>query len=196
MIKRIINYYDSIQKDDEVKEDKRELYFNYFEELSNRNFSTLRKQNIIKKEIDCERNFEKATNYIFEMYLNQKPLNMIGNEHPDGTLSYGEKLILWDNKSKETKVNLKDHIKQFDRYIIQSKKMVVSFIVIAPSFTEESVEECINYQLLNDTVITLITASDLKNLAVKWKKKNKQTPFPLGYFKQPGRFNVKLVKNI
>ena len=148
---------------------------------------------IITKDNECEKYFEKATDYIFEKLFNIEPLNLIGTKHPDGVLSFGDKFIMWDNKSKETDVNLKDHISQFDEYIRSSDKPVASFLVIAASFTDESVDEAMKYQLLNDTVITLITAEELKDIATKWNTDNKGKPFPLGYFKQPGRFNSRLV---
>ena len=56
-----------------------------------------------------------------------------------------------------------------------------------------TVEEAMKYQLLNDTVITLITAKELKDLAIKWNSKKGDETFPLGYFKQPGKFNSKLI---
>lgn len=194
IINRIISYYDEIKEKVEILDDEREEWFNYYDNLAHRNIEHLRQQNIISKDIECERKFEKATDYIFEVLLNQKPLQLIGSEHPDGILSFGEKLIFWDNKSKETKVNLKDHIDQFDRYIKGSQKPVASFIVIAPDYTDDSIDEAMRYQLLNDTVITLITADELKTMALKWNKENEGVPFPLGYFKQPGRFNSKLIK--
>ena len=99
---------------------------------------------------------------------------------------------LWDNKSKETDVNLGSHIKQFDRYIGQQEKRVAGFIVVAPSFTEESVAEAMRYQVEKGTSISLITASELKELAERWSKKDKGT-FPLGYLVLPGRFNPSVV---
>lgn len=47
----------------------------------------------------------------------------------------------------------------------------------------------------NDTLILLITAKELKALAEEWAQKNKaDETFPLGYFKQNGRFNSNLIK--
>ncbi len=192
-ISQIINYYDSYKEKETVKDDKRVEWFKNYELLAGRKLDELRKRNIITKDLECEKLFEKATNYIFDTLLNNDPLDLIGNEHPDGVLSFNDKLIMWDNKSKESNVNLKDHIKQFDRYIRSSHKPVASFLVIAPSFTEESVDEAMKYQLLNDTVITLITAIELKELATKWHTKKGEETFPLGYFKQPGKFNSKLI---
>ena len=100
---------------------------------------------------------------------------------------------MWDNKSKETPVNLKDHIHQFDRYIKASDKDVVVFLVIAPDFTPQSIQECVDYSLNNDTQILLITAEELKSVAESWNKKHTGEMFNLGYFKKNRRFDIKLL---
>ncbi|MBF9018485.1 hypothetical protein [Oceanispirochaeta sp. M2] len=188
LISRIVDYYDQI-KDSPISdnlEDPRVKYYEYFCELASRNLTELRKQNVIKKDLECEHYFEQGTYYIFEQKLGHRPLQLTGTEHPDGILSYKDKLILWDNKSKETSVNLKDHIKQFDRYITSSSKPVATFLVIGPSFTEESVKEARMYQIKNDVQIAILTASDLINLANNFSKKNDEDPFPLANFIQSG----------
>ena len=100
---------------------------------------------------------------------------------------------MWDNKSKETAVNLKDHIQQFERYINTSDKDVTVFMVIAPDFTPQSIQECVDFSLYNDTQILLITAEELKTVAETWVKKHPGEIFNLGYFKQNGRFDIKLL---
>ena len=100
---------------------------------------------------------------------------------------------MWDNKSKETPVNLKDHIDQFDRYIKTSDKDVAVFLVIASDFTPQSIQECVDYSLNNDTQILLITEYELKTVAEVWNKKHAGEIFNLGYFKQNGRFDIKLL---
>jgi len=67
-------------------------------------------------------------------------------------------------------------------------------MVIAPEFTEQSVQECVDYSLNNDTRILLITAKELITVAELWKKKHDGEMFNLGYFKQNGRFDIKLLK--
>lgn len=193
LIEQIIDYYDSFKELSDDIEDVRKLMFDNYDLLAGRKTQELRKLGIIEKDIECERLFEKATDYLFENLLNVEPLDLVGTEHPDGILSFNDKLIMWDNKSKETDVNLKDHISQFDRYIRSSAKSVASFLVIGPSFTQESYEEAMKYQLLNDTVITLITSEQLKKIALKWNSIKNKEPFPLGYFKQPGKFNSNLI---
>lgn len=195
LINRIISYYDEIKQIQCTEDDEREKYYHYFSDLASRNLPLLRQQGIINKDLDCEHRFETATNYIFEKIFKIKPLIMSGTEHPDGILSFNNKLIMWDNKSKESAVSLSEHIKQFDRYIKSSTKPVSVFMVIAPSFTEDSQKECAKYAMSNDTIILLITATELKQLAEKWQQihQNDSEPLPLGIFKQNGRFNSELV---
>lgn len=194
LIDRIIDYYDNIKQISVDESDERQLFYEFYDDLAHRKLKELRKQNVIEKDLECEHKFELATNYLFEKKLNVKPLIMNGTEHADGKLSFNDKLILRDNKSKETDVNLSDHIKQFDRYIKNSEKPVSVFMVIAPSFTQQSASECAKYSMQNDTLILLITASELKDLAEKWQQSGKnEEAFPLGYFKQSGRFNSDLV---
>lgn len=193
LIERILNHYDSMRKIEIKTEDEREKLVAVYEQLAARDLKFLRSNNIIDKDLQCEHFFEDATNYMFEKMLLNKPLTLTGTDHPDGKLSFKDKYIMWDNKSKETKVNLKDHIQQFDRYIKTSEKEVVVFMVIAPEFTSQSEQECVDYSLNNDTQILLITANELKTVAESWEKKHKGEIFNLGYFKQNGRFNIKLL---
>ncbi len=193
VIERILDYYDSVRKIEIKTEDEREKYYGVFSELAKRDLKFLRSNNIIDKDLQCEHCFEEATDYLFEVMLLNKPLQLTGTEHPDGKLTFKDRYIMWDNKSKETPVNLKDHIQQFDRYIKTSDKEVAVFIVIAPSFTEQSVQVCVDYALNNDTQILLITADQLKTVAEQWSKKHPGEIFNLGYFKQNGLFDIKLL---
>lgn len=193
LISRILEYYDKLREIEISSDDEREKYYNVYHELACRNLSFLRENNIISKDLECEHLFERATNYLFEILLKNKPLLLTGTEHPDGKLSFNDKYILWDNKSKETPVNLQDHILQFDRYIRNSDKPVSVFMVIAPAFTDNSVKECVKYSLTNDTQILLITADELKEIAEQWHKLHPDESFPLGFFKQNGRFDKSLL---
>ncbi|MBQ4338468.1 MAG: hypothetical protein IJC37_03515 [Clostridia bacterium] len=194
LIDRILAYYDSVRRIEIKSEDEREKLVSVYKELAWRDLKFLRANNIIDKDLQCEHYFEDATDYIFEKMLLNKPLTLTGTDHPDGKLSFKDRYIMWDNKSKETPVNLKDHIQQFDRYIKTSDKEVAVFMVIAPDFTSQSVQECVDYSLNNDTQILLITADELKSVAESWLKNHEGETFNLGYFKQNGRFDIKLLK--
>lgn len=193
LIERILRYYDEMRRIELKTKDNREKLLSVYKQLATRDLKYLRANNIIEKDLQCEHLFEDATSYLFEKLLLNKPLTLTGTEHPDGKLSFKDKYIMWDNKSKETAVNLKDHIQQFDRYIKMSDKEVVVFMVIAPDFTPQSVQECVDYSLNNDTQILLISADELKTVAESWSKKHPGEIFNLGYFKQNGRFDIKLL---
>jgi hypothetical protein len=188
LISRITGYYDQIKDSLPLNNetDPREHYFSYFDELANRDLTELRKQNVIVKDLDCEHYFEKGTYFIFEKKLGHRPLQLTGTEHPDGILPYKDKLILWDNKSKESDVKLSEHIKQFDRYINSANKPVASFLVIGPSFSDDSKKEARMYQIKNDVQIALITAKDLKEIAEDFSKLDNEDPFPLANFIETG----------
>ena len=124
---------------------------------------------------------------------------MIGSNHADGALSYQDRVVYWDNKSKETPVHLPDHIRQFDGYIKSAEKPVAGFLVIGPCFTDESSITAMQYQVQQGVPICLITAEELLQVAAKWssqKGQNDETKFPLGYLLQIGRFNPSLLSGI
>ncbi|MEM0966940.1 MAG: SAP domain-containing protein [Verrucomicrobiota bacterium] len=193
LIERIIEFYDSLHERSDQLVDEREHLHKYFIELATRDSATLRAQQLIEKDIEIERKFESVTDYVFEKKLGHKPLNLIGTNHADGALSYKDKVIYWDNKSKETPVNLKDHIRQFDGYIQQAEKPVAGFVVIGPDFTPESSLLAMQYQVEKGTIISMITAQEFKDLGEVWSMKKETDAFPLGYLLQPGRFNPSLV---
>jgi hypothetical protein len=196
-IDRIIAFYDNLFEKDEDLSDEREIWYKYYVEFASRNVDFLRRQQLIEKDIETERKFEDATDYLFEKILKHKPLAQVGTNHCDGALTFRDELIYWDNKSKESPVHLKDHLRQFDSYIKTAEKRVFGFLVIGPSFTEESSMLAMHYQVENGTTITLITAEELKKVSEVWEEKlvktKSQDPFPLGYIVQQGRFNPSLL---
>ena len=193
-IERLISYYDNIHTVSVEELDERSIYFNYFEELASRNIDLLRKKGLITKDLEIERMFEKATHYGFEKYLKHSPQPLLGTKRPDGIIPFKDQIIMWDNKSKESPVHLNDHIKQFGEYIKSSQNPVSSFLVIGPTFTDESITLATQYQINNDVFVSLITAQQFKELCLRWDKDSKGNPLPLTYFKQTGKFNPKIVK--
>lgn len=200
-VDNIIRYYNELKPTIVETEDKRKVYYHHYEQLAGREYSKLRAKKVIEKDQDIDLFFEQATDYMFEKKFNLKPLEMSGNNHADGTLSMGENLVLWDNKSiefkgkKSGKIDLKNFLmKQFHLYMEKSEKPVISFLVIAPDFTEESEIEAMQYKVKYGRDIVLITAKEIKDLAEEWSKsKKKNDPFPLGFFNRPGRFNRMLL---
>ncbi len=196
IIARIIDFYDNLLSRNDALEDSREIFYEHYDKLASRDHTFFRSQQLIDKDREIEVKFEDATDYLFERKLRHKPLTMTGTNHPDGIISNGESVVMWDNKSKETPVNLQDHIKQFDGYIKNSERKVSCFMVIGPDFTTESRVLAMQYNVQNGVMITLITATELKQLAEDWASQSQSTgdeSFPLGYLFQPGRFDRALV---
>lgn len=196
VIQRIIGYYDDLLSREQEPGDDRAIWYEHFARFAARDLKFLRQQQLIQKDLECERKFEEATSYLFETKLYHKPLQLVGTAHPDGALSYQDKVMFWDNKSKESPVNLKQHIRQFDTYIKEAEKPLACFLVIGPDFTPESSLLAMQYQVQNQVTISLITAAELKEVAELWHGRTvgkREDPFPLGYLIQPGRFNAALV---
>jgi len=172
-INNILEFYDNLVTYEIESDDPRELYFNYIEELANREYDQLRGNNVIDKDISVENYFEEATNYLFEELMGHKPAKMHGSDNPDGRLICdNEEIILWDNKSCEQEYTFPDkHLKQFRRYIQDEKQRVTLFLVIAPQFNSNCLMKAqkLKAQSIEDTDVGLITAENLKYVAENWK---------------------------
>lgn len=193
MVERVIHHFDRRRPVVQQEDDERAAWYVHYEWLASRDYEALRAQGVISKDLEIESKFEEATNYLFAQKLKHTPLKQPGSNHPDGLLSLGSHFLMWDNKSKESPVNLRDHIKQFDAYMENAEKPVPIFLVIGPSFTEESEYEAIRYRTENfERAITLITAGELKDLAEDWThpdNKRREEPFPLALLGTSGRFS-------
>ena len=192
-VERVIEHFDQLRPRIEKETDERVTWYQFYDELASRDRETLQAQHVIDKDLQIESKFEEATRYLFEEKLNHSPLQQRGSAHPDGLLSLQSEYLMWDNKSKESPVNLKDHIPQFDSYMNQAEKPVPIFLVIGPSFTDDSETEAIQYHARHlDRNIALIAAKQLKDLAEEWaseRHKNRETPFPLGLLASTGRYD-------
>ncbi len=196
-IVRIIEHYDMLFEKSNDEDDFRKPWFDYYEEFAARNYNFLRAQQLIEKDQDIDKRFEKATDYLFEYFLGHNPLNLPGSEQPDGSLSLGDEVLLWDNKSKETQVSVKDHIAQFERYFNKSEKQVSALLVVAPDFTSESDADARAHEIQTGNSLSLITAKELKDIAVEWSaSKRSQDAFPIKFFTAAGRFNTQFLKGL
>ena len=190
---RVIAHFDALRPSIIAQVDERARWYQFYEELACRSYEALRAQHVIEKDLEIETKFEESTRYLFADKLKHTPLQQRGSNHPDGLLSLQTNYLMWDNKSKEEPVNLKDHIRQFDAYMDAADKPVPVFLVVGPDFTEESESEAVRYHAQHfERNVTLITAKDLKNLAEEWsseQNKKREEPFPLGLLAGTGKFD-------
>jgi len=172
-INEIIGFYDKLITHSVKGEDPREQYYNYIIELAERDYEQLRGNNIIEKDREIEQFFEKATSYLFEILFGHEPVDMKGNENPDGKLKFNkDEVVLWDNKSSEKEYNFPDtHFNQFERYIKGEQKRVTLFLIIVPSCSEKCIQKVqkLKVESHTDTDVGLITAENLKYAAETWR---------------------------
>jgi hypothetical protein len=57
-----------------------------------------------------------------------------GRNHPDGLLSFKDMYLMWDTKSKDSDVSLRDHLTQFHDYMDRADKPVPVFLAVAAVF--------------------------------------------------------------
>ena len=193
-VSRIIEHFDQLRPTVETEIDERMRWYEFYEELASRNYDRLRAQHVIDKDLEIEAKFEQATRYIFAHKLRHTPLQQRGSNVPDGLLSLQSGYLMWDNKSKESPVILKDHIAQFDAYMNQAEKDVPIFLVIGPEFTAESEADAVRYHAQHfDRNFALITAVEIKQLAEEWsseKNRKRDDPFQLGLLAATGRYGT------
>ncbi|MFQ6026273.1 MAG: hypothetical protein ACE5Q6_02020 [Dehalococcoidia bacterium] len=190
---RVIAHFDQLRPRIVAESDERTVWYDFYEELAQRNHEILRAQHVIDKDLEIEAKFEDATAYLFDEKLHHTPLRQRGSNHPDGLLSLQSNYLMWDNKSKESPVNLWDHLHQFDGYMNQADKPVPIFLVIGPDFTQDSDAEAVRYHAQHfDRNIVLITAKELKSLAEEWASeanRRRDDAFNLGLLAATGRYN-------
>jgi len=190
-IEKIVEYYDNLDlKKPEDLKDERAVYYQYFERLAKRDNQELLRLKLIKKDKEMEMFFEEATRYLFEKKFGLSLFSFSGSEHPDGGVLFPDnELLMWDNKSKETKYTFPElHFKQFRRYINDSPERVKVFLIITGEIDNDSELSAIRLKqsTRTDTDVAIISASDLKYIAENWKKLQKSDKFNLNIFNLTG----------
>ena len=188
-IQSLTDFYDDLTFVERTTKDDREVWYNNYELLACRSYAELRAKKIISKDLDIERMFEKATEFLFTARLHVPCERATKDNRSDGRLPLdGNQSILWDCKSVETIVNLQDHLDfQFDSYLRKDREggnIPLAFLVIAPGFTPQSIKLAIQYKSKTNWDIALITAEGLKHLAERWHAIEPEKPFPVRLLNQ------------
>lgn len=178
-VQNIIDYYENVSTTNTSDStDERAIYYDYFEALSKRDYKTLRVNKIIKKDLEVENAFEKATNYLFEKKIEIEPLELKSTKRCDGKLKLNTKeVILWDNKSTEKPYDFPEvHFEQFLGYIRSEPMRPTLFMIITQEYTKDAIVQAQRLKAFSDedTDVALITANDLKFIAEEWKEYSTQ----------------------
>ncbi|MYL65209.1 hypothetical protein GLW07_17775 [Bacillus hwajinpoensis] len=195
-IRNIVDYYENLTSTGESDPtDSRSRLYDFYEDLANRNYKPLRINKIIDKDLDIERYFEQATQYLFEKKLGIELVDMSGSKHADGKLQLTQKdTILWDNKSVEKPYNFPDsHFDQFLGYIRSEHTRVTLFLIITAEYTSEAISKAQKLKAFSeeDTDVAIINAADLKFVAESWREFSamKDPQFNLQVFNLTGELN-------
>lgn len=199
-IDRIIAYFDNLlirDVPDDADPDVR--YYEYFTELAERDRENLLANNVISKDIDIERAFEKATHYIFREKLGVEIVKFAGTEHADGCVMMADGgQLYWDNKSQESVYTFpNNHLKQFKRYLRDTLEPRVNcFLIVVPSVDPVAEENCLKlkFETQHNADTAIITAEDLKWLAENWKDSARSETFNLSIFRQTGILSRKKIE--
>lgn len=93
----------------------------------------------------------------------------------------GDQCLLWDCKSAEEAVNLRDHLDgQFDGYLRKEReagRQPLAFLVVGPAFTPQSVSLAHQYTARTTWDVAPVTGEGLKHLAERWAAGNPEKPF-------------------
>jgi hypothetical protein len=187
LIERLIEFYDDLTFEERATQDAREEWYSNYELLATRSYSDLRAKKLISKDLEIEHQFEQATDFLFEMMLNV-PIDVRRQVTKcDGRIPLeNNQCILWDCKCAEGPVNLQDHLEdQFDAYLRKERENghdPLAFLVIAPSFTPQSIKLAHQYKARTNWDVALVTAEALKHLAEQWSTASPGKPFPVRLF--------------
>ncbi|MGM0558011.1 MAG: hypothetical protein ACQEVA_16620 [Myxococcota bacterium] len=202
-VERIIAHFDNLMiRDIPEGAAPGERFYEYFTELASRDRENLLANDVISKDIDIERAFEEATQYLFQHKLGKELMEMKGSDHPDGSILMDDgTLMMWDNKSKEGTYTFPNtHLKQFKRYIRDSiDHRVNCFMVIVPDVAEEAEQNCLKLKYdsqQHDSDVCIITAEDLKWIAENWQDMSSKDEFNLAVFDQTGILSRKKLEQV
>ena len=139
---------------------------------------------MIDRDLDIQYLFEHATAFLFEARLRAACDMSRSDSRADGRLPLENgQSLLWDCKSSEGPVNLQDFLEgQFDGYLrkeSESGRQPLAFLVVAPSFTPQSIKLAARYKARTNWDVALVTAEGLRHLAERWAAAEPGKPFPV-----------------
>jgi hypothetical protein len=195
-IDRLINYFAKLVIKQFEEDNADSKYYEYLEELGNRDIDNLIGNSIVKDHDFIDRAFEYGTKYLFNEKFNLETLELSGNEHADGSVVFesGDSILLWDNKSKKDGAPYEfpeAHLEQFLRYIQNESKKgrrVNTFLVVTTTVDQKCLKNAVRLKSMSgvDTDVALISAENLKLAAENWRKYTDRESFDLNILNTTG----------
>jgi Restriction Enzyme Adenine Methylase Associated len=186
-IRHLINHFDHYaagQGGTTSPPDPDQTYFTYLVELASRKYDSLYAANVIQRDQNVDRAFERGVRLAFSKYLGHAPIEFTGSAHADGGIApRNQRMVLWDCKSALEPYALTEaRCAQFIQYIQKEKPNIVSpFIVFSGAFTEDGQARALTLKATCSpgTEVCLMAAGDLKWLAEKWNSDYPTRRLPL-----------------
>jgi len=175
-------------------EDPDRTYFDYLAELCSRQYEVLRAANVIHRDQNVDRFFERGVRYAFRTFFGHPSLEFTGSAHADGgVVARNGRMALWDCKSAMEPYALTEaKCAQFLQYVAREAPTVVSpFLILSGSFTDDSSARALTLKAncRPGTEIGLLTAADLKWLAERWVRDYPAKRLPLDVLAHSGRLD-------
>jgi hypothetical protein len=174
-------------------------YYRYLVELASRQYDVLHAANIIQRDQNVDRAFERGVRYAFSSVLGHPPIQFTGSAHADGGVGAKRgRMVLWDCKSAVGPYALTEaKCAQFLQYVRKEDPNVVCpFLVFSGSFTSDSAAAALALKATcpRGTEIALMTAADLKWLAEKWSNEYSGKILPLDVLAHSGFLNTEVLE--
>jgi len=175
-------------------EDPDKTYFDHLVELGSRQYDMLHAANVIHRDQNVDRFFERGVRYAFRNFFGHPSLEFTGSAHADGGVAARDgRMALWDCKSAIAPYALTEaKCAQFLQYVSKETPTVVSpFLVISGDFTDDSSARALTLKAAcpRGTDIGLLTAADLKWLAERWESVYPGKRMPLDVLAHTGRLD-------
>ncbi|MEX2235949.1 MAG: hypothetical protein WEB00_00235 [Dehalococcoidia bacterium] len=182
-----------------VAEDPDRTYFTYLVELGARQYEVLHSANVIQRDQNVDRFFERGVRYVFRTIFGHPGLEFSGSAHADGGVApKHRRMVLWDCKSAVSPYALTEaRCAQFVHYIAKEQPNVVNpFLVFSGAFTEDSASRAVMLKAScpPGSEIGLMSAADLKWLAEKWTRDYPGKILPLDVLAHSGFLNREVLE--
>lgn len=210
MVTAVIEYFEQSQKSVTDDGSSVDLYLSAYEDIADGTVQQVPPQLQDLVEADNPSGkldvlFEDATAEIFSEVFNLEETNLLGQQSSgvvaDGEIQQDGKWLLWDNKRRARKFKLGSNDRSKIKSYIDTKDKqhdVEWFLIIAPEFTEQAETHAQQLEMEVGKDIRLVSASDFKYLAERWREEydTDGQELPLSVFYGSGAFTPEVALDV
>lgn len=208
MIEATIDYFEQSQAGIDDGEPTVDLYLKCFDDIADGKVDQIppQLQGAVEEETPSDKLdilFEQATADIFEEIFNLSETTLLGQKAggnvADGEIEQNGKWLLWDNKRRSGSFKLGASSRATIKSYIDQKNQqhdVAWFLIIAPDFSDTTVDNALKLEMQTGVDIRLLKAADFRRLATIWRGKfaGPTRELPLSIFKGAGELDLDIVE--